>query len=191
MSKYRRYYRDGGTYFFTVKTYRNQKFLCDPFARTALRQAIEKTRAEKPFEILGWVLLPDHLHAVWKMPENDNDFSGRWSMIKRYFSQKWLTQNEPHSQRTRRMQDKREPGIWQRRFWEHLIRDQNDMANHMDYVHYNPIKHGLVQCPHHWPYSTFHRWVKEGACREDWLCSCQSNELVYPDFVDRVSDAGE
>jgi len=161
MPKYQRWYRDGGTYFFTVKTYKQQAFLCDPFARTALRRAIEQTRAEKPFAIVGWVLLPDHLHAIWKMPENDDDFSIRWSMIKRRFTRQWLTLHQSKVQRTPRMQYKREPGIWQRRFWEHLIRDQDDMANHMDYIHYNPIKHALVACPHHWPYSTFHHWVKK------------------------------
>ena len=186
MSEYRRWYRDGGTYFFTVKTYKRQAFLCEVFARTALRCAIEQTQAEKPFEIIGWVLLPDHLHTVWKMPENDDDFSIRWSMIKRRFTQQWLTQHQPKVQRTTRMQHKREPGVWQRRFWEHLIRDRGDMANHMDYIHYNPIKHGLVECPHHWPYSTFHRWVKAGAYRMDWLCSCKTNQAVRPLFMDDI-----
>ena len=89
MGKYRRWYRDGGTYFFTVKTYKRQGFLCEAFARTALRRAIDQTRREKPFQIVGWVLLPDHLHAIWKMPENDDDFSIRWSMIKRRFTRRW------------------------------------------------------------------------------------------------------
>ncbi len=191
MPKYRRWYRDGGTYFFTVKTYKRQAFLCDAFARTALRRAIEQTRSEKPFEIVGWVLLPDHLHTVWKMPENDDDFSIRWSMIKRRFTRQWLTQHQPKVQGTPRMQRKREPGVWQRRFWEHLIRDQDDMANHTDYIHYNPIKHGLVACPHHWPYSTFHRWGKEGAYRMDWLCTCKTKFEVRPLFLNEIADTGE
>jgi putative transposase len=191
MAKYRRWYREGGTYFFTVKTYKQQEFLCDSFARAALRLAIEQTRAEKPFEIVGWVLLPNHLHAVWKMPENDDDFSIRWSMIKRRFTRQWLRQHQPKVQCTPRMQHKREPGVWQRRFWEHLIQDEVDMANHIDYIHYNPIKHGLVTCPHNWPYSTFHRWAKEGAYRMDWLCSCKTKQSVRPLFMDDIGDVGE
>jgi putative transposase len=191
MPKYQRWYRDGGTYFFTVKTYKQQGFLCESFARTALRSAIEQTRAEKPFQIVSWVLLPDHLHTIWNMPKDDDDFSIRWSMINRRFTQQWLTQHQPSVQLTARMQHKREPGVWQRRFWEHLIRDQADMANHMDYIHYNPVKHGLVECPHDWPHSTFHRWVKEGAYRTDWLCSCKTKQTPLPSFIDNISNAGE
>ena len=191
MPKYRRWYRQGGTFFLAVKTYKHQTFLCEQFARTALRRAIEDTRAEKPFEIVAWVLLPDHLHTIWRMPEDDNDFSIRWSMIKRRFTRQWLTLHQPPVQPTARMRRKREPGVWQRRFWEHLIRDQNDMANHMDYIHYNPIKHSLAECPHHWPYSTFHRWTQEGAYRSDWLCSCQTKNEQRPLFMDAIGNAGE
>ena len=125
------------------------------------------------------------------MPENDDNFSIRWSMIKRHFTKQWLTQHQPKEQRTQRMQNKREQPVWQRRFWEHLIRDQGDLANHMDYIHYNPIKHGLVDCPHHWPYSTFHRWVKHGAYRLGWLCSCKTKQIAKPSFMDGISDVGE
>ncbi|MBN2211360.1 MAG: transposase [Sedimentisphaerales bacterium] len=191
MPNYRRWYRDGGTYFFTVKTFQRQTFLCGSFARSALRHAIEQTRAKKPFLIVGWALLPDHIHAIWKMPENDEDFSLRWSMIKRLFSQQWLKHQQSNIDRTARMRNKRESGVWQRRFWEHLIRDQTDMAHHMDYIHYNPIKHGLVKCPHEWPHSTFHRWVKAGAYRTNWLCSCKTKQVMRPPFMDSINDAGE
>ncbi|MFZ6750688.1 REP-associated tyrosine transposase [Undibacterium sp. Ren11W] len=158
----------GGTYFFTVVTYRRQSILCDEFVRDTLRGAIESVRCSRPFVIDAWVLLPDHLHCIWTLPEGDVDFSTRWMMIKRkvslackasYFRNDWIT---PSKQRHR------ESTIWQRRFWEHQIRDDADYSRHMDYLHFNPVKHRLVDRVLDWPYSSFHRYVKNGTYSHDW-----------------------
>lgn len=168
MPNYRRAYVNGGTYFFTVVTYRRQPFLCDDIVRDALREGIRKTRSTRPFSIDAWVLLPDHLHCIWRLPPNDADFGFRWAMIKRAVTkqcgprlhrEKWMT-----SSKTKR----RESTIWQRRFWEHLIRDEKDLAKHLEYIHYNPVKHGLVKAPREWPYSSFHRYVHQGKYPADW-----------------------
>ena len=191
MPKYKRWFQPGGTFFFTVITFDRQPILCEPQAREFLQQAIKKTQNERPFEIAGMVLLPDHLHTIWKLPENDDNFSTRWNLIKRRFTRNWLTVNSSKPVSSSRMAAKRERSVWQRRFWEHLIRDQQDMANHMDYIHYNPIKHGLVQCPHQWPWSSFPRYVKEGAYASDWLCSCSARKPPRPTFLDRIGGVGE
>lgn len=168
MSTYRRPKITGGTYFFTVVTYRRQRFLCDDPVRTALRDAIAETRTVCPFVINGWVLLPDHLHCIWSLPPDDADFGKRWAMIKRFVTKRccpalagdaWLSASKLR---------RNESAIWQRRFWEHLIRDETDYMRHMDYLHYNRVKHGLANAVKNWPYSTFHRYVNEGVYPDDW-----------------------
>jgi putative transposase len=168
MSRYGRASVAGSTYFFTVVAYRRQPILCDDMVRTALRAAIENVRKARPFEIDAWVLLPDHLHCIWTLPESDADFSTRWMMIKRavslacrdnYHRADWVSASK-HKHR--------ESTIWQRRFWEHQIRDETDFARHADYIHFNPVKHGQVSHAKDWPYSTFHRYVKQGLCSNDW-----------------------
>ena len=117
-----------------------------------LRQAVAVTRAKRPFRIDAWVVLPDHMHAVWTLPEGDMDFSTRWSVIKARFSRAM-----PHTPRRRSHGERREHGLWQRRFWEHHIRDDEDWGNHVNYCWYNPVKHGLVERQEDWPYSSYHR----------------------------------
>ena len=168
MSHYRRANTPNATYFFTVVTYRRQAFLCEEPVRLALRTAIEKTRRQYPFEINAWVLLPDHLHTIWTLPEHDVNFSLRWRLIKRYVTQQcrnwlhqpaWMTESKAkHGEST----------LWQRRYWEHQIRGETDYQTHMDYCHYNPVKHGLVSRVQDWPYSTFHRYVQSGDYPIDW-----------------------
>lgn len=113
------------------------------------------------------MLLPDHLHCIWTLPQGDADFSVRWSMIKRLVSQACADEFGVDNLSTSRMQRK-ESGIWQRRFWEHQIRDDNDFALHVDYIHWNPVKHGLVTCAMDWPHSTFHRYVAQEILPPDW-----------------------
>jgi putative transposase len=160
MSNYRRDYTPGATYFFTVVTYRRRSFLCDEDVRNALRDAIQLTRENYPFVIEAWVLLPDHLHCIWKLPPSDADHSIRWKLIKRRVTgicgpclhiKEWMTVSKTKH---------RESTLWQRRHIEHRIRDDRDFSNHCDYIHYNPVKHGLVNCPVDWPYSSFHRFIK-------------------------------
>ena len=167
MPNYRRANICGGTYFFTVVTYRRQPFLCDDDIRAWLRMGIEQTRIRFPFEIDAWVLLPDHLHCIWTLPAGDADFGKRWSMIKRFVSKQsdrlkrvdWLN----HSR-----QKRNESTVWQRRFWEHQIRDDRDFEKHADYIHHNPVNHGHVATVKEWPYSTFHQYVKDGIYPLDW-----------------------
>jgi len=170
MSNYHRAKLGGGTYFFTVVTYRRQTLFQNEMARQLLNNAIAKTRQNYPFTIEAWVLLPEHLHCIWTLPENDNNFSIRWSLIKSQFSKsaksffhrpEWMNDSK---------QKHRETTIWQRRFWEHQIREQQDYNNHFDYIHYNPVKHGLVKPVKDWPYSTFHNYVKKGFYPSNWGC---------------------
>lgn len=168
MSRYRRSLLAGDTYFFTVVTYRRQTILCDEMLRDALRSAIESVRASRPFMIDAWVLLPDHLHCIWTIPKGDADFSTRWMMIKRKVSIACAAQYQRPEWLTVSKQKHRESTIWQRRFWEHQIRDDIDFAKHLDYLHYNPVKHGLVNQAKDWQYSSFHRYVKNGLYDEMW-----------------------
>jgi putative transposase len=169
MPNYRRANTKGGTYFFTVVTYRRRKILTLPDSRQALRNAIVKIKRDYPFSIDAWVLLPDHLHCLWTMPDNDADFSSRWGLIKAAFSKQ--TQAELHQEKwmNESKRKHRESAIWQRRFWEHRIRDEKDYAAHVDYIHFNPVKHGYVQKVREWPYSTFHRFVQSGVHPVDWV----------------------
>jgi len=160
MSRYRRAHHKGGTYFFTLNTLRRQPLLTLPKVRAALRESIDRTREQYPFEILAWVLLPDHLHCVWRLPTGDANFGVRWSLIKRHVTQA-TTLDKPGIGPSESCAARREGALWQRRFWEHLIRDEDDFRRYVDYIHWNPVKHGLVNAVAEWPYSTFHRYVNE------------------------------
>jgi putative transposase len=169
MSRYRRATTAGSSYFFTVVAYRRQPILCDEPIRNALRVAIEEVRRARPFVIDAWVLLPDHLHCIWTLPDGDADFSTRWMKIKRAVS---LACGEDYRRAdlvTASKLKHRESTIWQRRFWEHQIRDEKDFALHVDYIHFNPVKHGNSQRVEDWPYSTFFRYVNEGVYERDWV----------------------
>ena len=150
-----------GRYFFTVATRDRRPILTSEIER--LRTAFRTTRRRYPFTVDAIVILPDHLHTIWSVPEADPDFARRWTVLKRLFSS-GLPGN-PVSDLQRR---RREKGIWQRRFWEHAIRDDDDWHGHMDYIHYNPVKHGLCSRPAEWPYSSFRRWVERGWYDESW-----------------------
>ena len=157
MPDYRRNRVTGGTYFFTANLLdRNSGLLVTHV--NLLRDAVREVRARAPFHIDAWVVLPDHMHCIWTLPPHGADFSGRWRELKKSFS-KALPPTERRSPVRRR---RGERGIWQRRFWEHTIRDDRDYASHMDYVHFNPVQHGLVDHAADWPYSPFHRCVAAG-----------------------------
>ncbi len=163
MSVYRRNYVAGGTYFFTVNLLDRKKTLLVDYV-DALRESVAKVKRKRPFHIDAWVVLPDHLHAVWTLPESDADYSGRWREIKKLFS-KIIPADECRSV-ARIKQGER--GIWQRRFWEHTIKSDEDYRNHIDYVHINPLKHSLITQVKDWPYSSFHGYVKKGIYHENW-----------------------
>jgi putative transposase len=154
------YIRDrttGGTWFFTVVTYKRRGFLCDEPVRIALRNAINKIRVKYPFEINAWVLMPDHFHCIWTLPPGDSNYSLRLSLLKRAVTIDCKSQILGSDECSVSRRKHREKTIWQRRFWEHLIKDEKELANHMNYIHYNPVKHGHCQHPIDWPYSTIHK----------------------------------
>jgi putative transposase len=175
MSEYRRANLKGGTYFFTVNTHNRQKILIGDDARNALREGIENARIAFPFHIVAWVLLPDHLHCIWTLPEGDAAFSKRWGMIKRHVSQHYVPRVNGDMQNSESRNKRNETGFWQRRYWEHQIRNEADLTRHIDYIHWNPMKHGLVDKVSDWPYSTFHRYVAKGLYPMNW-CGDSRNE---------------
>lgn len=164
MPDYRRAWQPGGTWFFTITLL--ERTDNDLLTRhvDVLRTVVRSVRQRHPFTIHGWMVLPDHLHCVIELPTGDSDFAGRWRLIKSDFS-KALPRTEYRSEVRQR---RGERGIWQRRYWEHLIRDEADLRAHMDYLHFNPVKHGLTDRVADWPYSTFHRLVREGIYPKDW-----------------------
>lgn len=163
MSRYIRSRTPGGTFFFTVAILERRRTLLTDHIH-ALRAAFTSVQRKQPFTVEAVVVLPDHLHCIWTLPEGDPDFSLRWQAIKSNFSRS-LPKGEYRS--VRRMA-KGERGIWQRRFWEHTIRDEPDLSRHTDYIHYNPVKHGYVRQAVDWPFSTFRRYVQRGTYPHDW-----------------------
>lgn len=158
----------GSTYFFTIVAHQRRPIFCNPVIRTSLAKAVQLVRASRPFVVDAWVLLPDHMHCMWTLPEGDLDYAARWLAIKRYVA----------SDVGRRLQEaafadpsphhRREVTLWQRQFWEHPIHDDHDFERHMDYLHFDPVKHGQAARVRDWPHSTFHRHVREGSYPPDW-----------------------
>ena len=167
--EYRRAFVPGGSYFFTLVTERRQPIFDNADAVDILRKAFAVVRASRSFEIDAIVILPDHLHCIWTLPPNDADFSTRWRLIKTWFTKHCDRDLLVSANVSRRR--KKQQAIWQNRYWEHLLRDTSDFENHVDYIHYNPRKHGLVTRPVDWPYSSFHRFVERGVLAKDWGCS--------------------
>lgn len=171
MTEYRRAYVPGATWFFTVNLAqrRGNHLLLEHLP--LLRTAFDGVKTRHPFRMDAVVILPDHLHCIWTLPEGDADFSLRWNLIKGNFSRLIEKRERVSASREKR----RERGIWQRRFWEHLIRDQEDFNRHADYIHWNPVKHGLVKQPVDWPHSSFHDYVRRGVCPANW---CGGNDGI-------------
>ncbi|MDX1514862.1 MAG: transposase [Gammaproteobacteria bacterium] len=165
MTEYRRAKTPGGTYFFTVCTRNRSQILTRDLVWQSLTEAFNSVRRKWPFYLNAWVVLPDHLHCLWTLPEGDSDFSKRWSMIKRIVTQRCEASSDFSlvSKNSRR-----EGKIWQRRFWEHLVRSDDDYRLHLDYIHWNPVKHGYVNSAIAWRYSSFSRFVTRGIYDPDW-----------------------
>jgi len=150
MSDYRRVFVNGGCYFFTVVTADRRVVFDNEVSIALLRDAIRAEKLRRPFEIDAMVVLPNHLHCIWRLPDGDADFSQRWRQIKRRFSMRFGEQ------------------IWQRSFWEHTIRDEYDWQTHMDYIHYNPVRHGYVDKAEDWQWSSYRKWRACGYYSEGW-----------------------
>ncbi len=163
MVEYRRPRVPGGCYFFTLALAQRQTSLLTDHAQL-LGRCFRAVRERHPYTMDACVVLPDHLHCIWTLPDGDSDYSLRWTLVKSMFS-RGLPGGEPVRDSRRR---RGERGIWQRRFWEHVIRDDADFNNHVDYIHINPVKHGLVARAIDWPHSSIHRYVREGRCDPGW-----------------------
>ena len=190
MSEYRRWGVEGGTYFFTLVTHLRRPILTTELGRRCLRSAIDAIRRRRPFEIPAIVLLPDHLHAIWTLPSGDSDYSTRWRLIKSRFTQSFLASGGAEASVSPSRRKRQERGIWQRRAWEHSIRDEHDFDRHFDYIHWNPMKHGLVQTPREWMWSTFHRWVEFGVYEAEWG-SASRGALDFSDLDETAMEPQE
>ncbi len=163
--RYRRTFVPGGSFFFTVVTSQRRPVFTSPETVEILRRAFRTVRISRPFDIDAMVVMPDHLHCIWTLPPGDADYMNRWRLIKA-----WFTRHCDPALRER--------GVWQRRYWEHMLRDENDYARHLDYIHYNPVKHGLVASTGDWPYSSFRRFVDAGFYPPDWGSEGVAFEVV-------------
>ncbi|VAX11404.1 Transposase and inactivated derivatives [hydrothermal vent metagenome] len=175
---YRRSKTCGASYFFTVNLADRQSRLLLDYSET-LRDAFRQVKKRHPFHIDAVVILPDHLHTIWTLPDGDSDYPMRWGLIKAGFSRN-IEMNEPRS-KSRKL--KRERGIWQRRYWEHQIKDETDYNHHVDYIHINPVKHGYVAQASMWDYSSIHRYIEMGMVDESW--AYKIDDLEMSDFGER------
>ena len=183
MTNYRRNFVTGGSYFFTVALAdRGGSLLLDHM--DALRDAFRHVKAEYPFHLDAMVVLPEHLHCIWTLPPDDANYPDRWRRIKAAFSRRLPN----HSPRSRSQILKGERGIWQRRYWEHTLRDEEDYRRHMDYIHYNPVKHAYVDRVFDWPHSTFHRYAEAGMYPRDWAGSSGTMKEEFGEVLDRTND---
>lgn len=170
MVHYRRNRVAGGTYFFTVALRdRTARWLVERV--DDLKLSIQSVKREQPFRIDALVVLPEHLHTVWSLPPEDDDYPGRWRLIKARFSRTLAKAGVGVQRNTTGEYD-----LWQRRYWEHTIRDEADLRRCVDYAHYNPVKHAWVQHVSEWPYSTFRHYVKNGVYSQDWAGGVNEGE---------------
>ena len=184
MSNFRRWFVPGGTFFFTVVTYGRKRFLTSAPSRKFLRKAIETVRERHPVNLLAFVLLPDHLHTLWILPPGDARYDLRWKRIKEEFTKAWREMGGPESPVTDSQRFRGERGVWQPRYWEHTILDEEDLEAHFDYIHWNPGKHGLVKDVADWKWSSFHRYRKLGHYTPGW-------GSIEPTSSQHIQDFGE
>jgi len=176
--RYHRQTISGGCYFFTVVTYHRRQLFDNDATVDILRRAFREVRSRHPFTIDAIVVLPNHLHTLWTLPEGDSDFPTRWMLIKSRFTREFAKgRPDPVSDSRAR---RRERSVWQRRYWEHLIRDPRDFAAHFDYIHYNPVKHGYTKAAADWPWSSIHHHIQAGALPPNWGVAQPPN---FPDSV--------
>ena len=164
--RYRRAFIPGGSFFFTLVTEKRCAIFNNERNVDTLRAAFANIKAQRPFDIDAIVIMPDHLHCIWTLPPGDLDFATRWRLIKTWFTKHCDPRLRPAPNKSR--QSKQEQAIWQHRYWEHALRDEADFARHVDYIHYNPVKHKHVAAPGDWPHSSFRRYVEAGVYPTDW-----------------------
>jgi putative transposase len=179
--QYRRLFESGCSCFLTLVTYRRSPIFSDPNAIHQYRLATQKVQAKRPFTVEAEVILPDHVHTLWSLPSGDVDYPTRVRLMKTYFSRN-LGNSRPNSESSASRISKGEVAVWQRRYWEHTIRHEKDFETHVDYIHFNPVKHGLVSAARDWPHSTFLEWVARGVYEEWWG---SQNMPPLPDWAGR------
>jgi putative transposase len=184
MPNYHRHFQPGGTFFFTVVTYKRHPIFNTSSARQLLGEAFRTAMERYPFSMVAVCLLPDHLHCIWTLPENDINYSIRWGFIKSFFTHRYNDRDTSSSKTVRSREKRREKGVWQRRFWEHFIRDELDLEVHFDYIHYNPVKHGYVQYVDEWEWSSFHRYLELGWYSKGWNDQNKGEKLIISDIWD-------
>jgi putative transposase len=190
VSQYRRYYVPGGSYFFTIVTHRRRPLFDDSSRVVRLRSALRSVISQWPFTVAAGVILPDHLHFIWTLPRGDQGYSRRIGRMKALFTESLGEPMTPEGTTLSRIKH-RDGSVWQRRFWEHALRDEDDFKRHLDYIHYNPVKHELVSCPHLWLHSSFHHWAARGEYDAAWGCQCGGRTAQRFDFGDISDAAGE
>ena len=183
MVNYRRNFIKGGYYFFTVNLKNRQSTLLID-AVNQLRTSFSYVHSKKPFEIIAIVILPEHLHCIWQLPENDKEYPARWKSIKSHFTRQ-LKKTGIQINKNKH----NEHNLWQRRYWEHTIRDENDLTRHIDYIHYNPVKHGWVKSVSDWKYSSFHKYVKKGVLPLNWGNNFENSDTIK--YGERSLDAAK
>ncbi|NMF83308.1 transposase [Nodosilinea sp. P-1105] len=182
MPTYRRIFTPGGAVFLTLVTFKRQPIFAEPNHVQLLRKAVSTMKAEMPFDVTAAVILPDHIHFVWNLPQEDGNYSRRVGRLKILFTQFLRGKNSLPQDVGPSRQKHRESDVWKRRFWEYTLRDEEDWAQHLNYLHYNPVKHGLARCPHQWEYSSFRRFVGEGFYGMDWGCQCGGKAIEMNRF---------
>ena len=180
MSEYRRPYVAGGTYFITQVTYQRNPWLCSELGRKALREAITRVREKYPFRVDAFVLLPDHFHCILTLPSEDQDFSIRLRLIKSHVTRHYGTELDIKQEISWSRQKRKESNLWQRRFWEHLIRDERDYSLHCDYIHHNPVRHKLCLKPKDWLFSSIHRFTAQEIYPADWGTNKNTEIAIAP-----------
>lgn len=188
MPNWKRAHVPGGAYFFTAVTEQRRPLFASAAARQLLGEVIRECQRMWPFEVRAIVLLPDHLHAIWVLPPGDAGYSRRWAWIKRQFTKRWLAAGGQEANTTagRRRDGRR--GVWQPKFWEHTLEDEEDFERHFDYIHYNPVKHGYVRCPADWPASSIHRWIAAEVYPQHWGCGDRIPTLNFDDIETSVGE---
>jgi REP-associated tyrosine transposase len=174
--QYRRAFLPGGAFFFTVVTAERKPLFAEHKNVAILRAAFRTVRLQRPFILNAVVVLPDHLHCIWTLPPGDADFATRWRLIKTWFTKH--CDPAPCAAAENARTSKGERFLWQHRYWEHVLRDETDYRRHVEYIHFNPVKHGYVKAPIDWPYSSFRRYVKTGTYPPDWGGNVQDVEGV-------------
>jgi putative transposase len=191
MPDYRRYFVPGGTDFLTLVAYQRRPRFARPSDIERLREAVAFVQRERPFRFLAGVVLPDHMHFIWALPPGDSDYSRRIGRMKVHFTRSCDGMERSAADLSPSRRKHRDADVWQRRFWEHTIDEPGELEALLDYIHYNPVKHGYAMCPHAWAASSFSRWVALGLYDRSWGCCCERDDPISRDFAKMQGAVGE